>query len=158
MLREKSKFLYKRKKQFWTSFQTDLMDFWRPDVCFLCVMSRYFLFENNNSLVKTNTKSKRTLLWMFLYYQSNRCCWNFSFFQKKKSLDKFFPNIMMAAILLLMNGVTNILLALLNKQNECLVINQKIIAIKTRKVIYMWLLLAEVLMEFLLLYFSFTFF
>ena len=43
----------------------------------------------------------------------------------------------MAAILLLMNGVTNILLALLNKQNECLVINQKIIAIKTRKVIYM---------------------
>ena len=40
---------------------------------------------------------------------------------------------MMAAILLLMNGVTNILLALLNKQNKCLVINQKIIAIQTRK-------------------------
>ena len=31
----------------------------------------------------------------------------------------------MAAILLLMNGVTNILLALLNKQNKCLIINQK---------------------------------
>ena len=43
---------------------------------------------------------------------------------------------MMAAILLLMNGVTNILLALLNKQNKCLVINQKIIAIQTRKAIY----------------------
>ena len=139
MLREVSKFLYKRKKQFWTSFQTDLMDFWRPDVCFLCVMSRYFLFENNNSLVKTNTKSKRTLLWMFLYYQSNRCCWNFSFFKKKKNLwTNFFQiSIMMAAILLLMNGVTNILLALLNKQNKCLIINQKIIAIQTRKVIYM---------------------
>ena len=59
------------------------------------------------------------------------------FFFQKISFDKFFPNVMMAAILLLMNGVTNILLALLNKQNKCLVINQKIIAIQTRKVICM---------------------
>ena len=66
------------------------------------------------------------------------------FFFQKKSLDKFFPNIMKAAILLLMNGVTNILLALLNKQNKCLIINQKIIAIKTRKVIYVYVTSTEV--------------
>ena len=66
------------------------------------------------------------------------------FFSKINIFCNFFPNIMMAAILLLMNGVTNILLALLNKQNKCLIINQKIIAIQTRKVIYMWLLLSLV--------------